>query len=81
MRRLHRSHSELEELACHHGEVLDDRPKRERGEEGEAAEDQDHAHKQPTNRPPWVGNVPVDGGLIFLPTSEPATAIIGTITK
>ena len=33
------------------------------------------------NVPPLVGNVPLDGGTTFLATSEPATAIIGTMNR
>ena len=36
---------------------------------------------RPTNRPPVVGKVPADAGTVFLATSEPAIAIIGTMTK
>src|SRR5450759_3106900 len=39
--------SVLEQRARGHREVLDDGPERERGEEGEAANDHDHAHDQP----------------------------------
>ena len=36
---------------------------------------------RPTNSPPVVGKVPADGGMDFLPASEPAIAIAGTIMK
>jgi hypothetical protein len=36
---------------------------------------------RPMKRPPWVGKVPADAGTIFLVTSEPATAIIGTMMR
>src|SRR6516164_6554293 len=35
----------------------------------------------PTNRLPVVGNVPADGGCDFLPASDPAIAMAGTIMK
>src|SRR6202142_171342 len=38
--------SVLEQRARGHREVLDEGPERERGEEGEAADDHDHAHDQ-----------------------------------
>ena len=71
----------LEQLTRHHGEVLDDRPERERREEGETADDQNDADQKADESPPWVGKVPVDAGTIFLATSEPATAIIGMMMK
>ena len=65
-----------------HREMLDDGAERESGEEGEAADDQDHADQQADEqRPPSVGNVPADGGTIFFAASEPATASIGTIIR
>ena len=30
--------------------------------------------RRPTNSPPWVGNVPSEGGTIFLAASDPAAA-------
>ena len=36
---------------------------------------------RPTNRPPVVGNVPADGGTIFLAASEPAIAMAGMIIQ
>jgi hypothetical protein len=45
----------LEQLTSHHGEVLDDRPERERREEGETADDQDHADQQPNEETAMSG--------------------------
>src|SRR3982074_1566014 len=36
---------------------------------------------RPTNRPPVVGSVPADGGIDFLPASEPASGRAGTIRR
>src|SRR5262249_22885071 len=36
---------------------------------------------RPMNRPPVVGNVPIDGGIDFLAASEPAIAIAGMIIQ
>ena len=36
---------------------------------------------RPTNRPPWVGNVPAEAGTIFLAASDPAMASIGMIIR
>src|SRR6185437_12993993 len=36
---------------------------------------------RPTNRPPVVGNVPIEAGIDFFSASEPAIAIAGTIMK
>ncbi len=63
------------------GEMLDDRPERQRREEGEAADDQDHADEQADEQRPVVGNVPAEAGTVFLAASEPAIASAGTMTK
>ena len=62
--------------------MLDERAESERGEIGETAHDQDHADQQADQQAACaVGNVPAEGGTIFLAASEPATAIIGTIIR
>ena len=68
--------------AGEHREMLDDRAERERGEEGQAADDQDDADQQADEqRRRAVGKVPAEAGTIFLAASEPAMASIGTIIR
>ena len=57
----------------HHGEMLDDRPERERREEREAADDEDHADEQTDEQAAMGREVPAEAGTVFLATSEPAT--------
>ena len=61
--------------------MLDDRPERERREEGETADDQDHADDEPDEQAAGGRERARRGGIDFFPASEPASAIAGTIMK
>ena len=61
--------------------MLDHRAERERREESEPADDQDHADEQADEQAAIGREGADDAGTVFLAASEPAIAIAGMITK
>ena len=61
--------------------MLQNRPQTQRREERQRADDHDNARQQHRKQRLSTGNVPSDGGAIFLVTRFPATASIGTIIR
>ena len=69
--------SALEQFASVHQQLLDDRPQRQRREEGQRAHDQDDADEQTGKERRRGGEGTGASGTIFFLTREPASAITG----
>ena len=61
--------------------MFDDGTKRQSGEEGQTAHDQDDADQKAHEQPAMGGEGAGGVGTIFLAASDPATAIIGTMKR
>ena len=61
--------------------MFDDRTKGERREEGEAADDEDHANDQADEQAAGGRECAGGGGIDFFSASEPAIAIAGMIIQ
>ena len=71
----------LKKFSTLHQEVLDDRAERQRRKKVERTDQEHGAEQQNKKRSAMTGNVPALAGATFFCTSEPASAMIGTIIR